>query len=875
MAHQLIFTSSVRGIKPGASGYCTVLRSPGIRPSIERALEGLSVFEHIARNVNGSVQSLRHIELRGVTYYVLSRVSDAGMDYTGRTNFLAHYLVFEANELPAVSPVDLLLNWGGWCDSWSGEPREEAVDASSFSSVARIQAPATLWQQQPCGVSPAALLATGADMKVLIQSLSLSSAELLQLIGEAFAIRTQLGHDAFTGWQTSFAVGLASDSHAKDFTWIGAYWAVEATLLRQRELIDVAATQVNAAAVDAKALAIATTGRYVEPPKPIQLTHSPAMRGVVDQALQEQASASSNHTRGARNPVIRRQSSKGGIAKPSKKRSKLPIYAVLCLVLSVPVGWFGYNVWQERQLKDQYTRIVEDMVKLVEGDNVTPGQAKNMLNKLAKSDPHANGDGGDYIKLNSELIDEASSYEDAFTVLSDLANPSEDVNTQVAAVSSSDDVIPQKVENQKVDSATHTVANLEASIDEPSVDEPEVSHEEPSVEVFAMQDLKVYFVKVGHTYPQSARALDPDVPVIVMRDFLSKHTPLTESDFVEKASYIRIAKELKIELGDQPIIIVNKNNQFDSSAKGIAVLTKTDVGGHELFLVYPERGSYCLKSEFELKSPFSAKKTFDHFNGIFDLTAFGGKHELILLDEDKKYEQLDVDPGDPSSFVGDQMVEAAMMEYELTKKDVSMDLVESKLASEVREIIKAKIEALKKPVGKDEQHTATLDKPSKKEEDFSSAISKLKELMELLKKDPGKVKDMQANINKLYENDGVDLSPSVSGQEQRKNNTADDELRNISNYISNEMEKVGWFALTHDLSKVSYRESTRGNWKKKSWQELSKEIERYVAYNSEESKREQQKKERDAFSEDKLKFSELEVRGDKRPIAKFNLKYPE
>lgn len=294
-----------------------------------------------------------------------------------------------------------------------------------------------------------------------------------------------------------------------------------------------------------------------------------------------------------------------------------------------------------------------------------------------------------------------------------------------------------------------------------------------------------------------------------------------------------------------------------------------------MFLVYPERGIYCLKSDFELKNPLSAKETFDCFNDIFDLTAFGEKYELILLDEDKKYEQLDVDPGDPLSFVGDQMVEAAMNEYELTKKDVSMDLVESKLASEVREIIKAKIEALKKPVGKDEQHTTTLDKPSKKEEDFSSAISKLKELMELLKKDPGKVKDMQANINKLYENDGVDLSHSVSGQEQRKNNTADDELRNISNYISNEMEKVGCFALTHDLSKVSYRESTRGNWKKKSWQELSKEIERYVAYNSEESKREQQKKERDAFSEDKLKFSELEVRVDQRPIEKFNLKYPE
>jgi hypothetical protein len=868
VAHQLIFTSSVRGIKPGASGYCTVLRSPGIRPSIERALEGLSVFEHIARNVGGSVQSLRHIELRGVTYYVLSRVSDAGKDYTGRTNFLAHYLVFEANELPAVSPVDLLLNWAGWCHTWSGEPREEAVDASSFSSVARIQAPATLWQQQSCGVSPAARLAAGADMKVLIQSLSLSSAELLQLVGEAFAIRAQLGQDASANWKTSFAVGLASDSHAKDFTWIGAYWEAASALLRQREVIDVAATQVNAAAVDAKALAIATTGRYVEPPKPIQLTQDLAIRGVLDQALHEQASVASNHTRGARNPVIRRQSSKGGGAKPSKKRSKLPIYMGLSIALLTVVYLGG----KEPYYKFKYVRALKEMKVFITYANEELDRQKSWehIEELAKFNLTAQSDDrDDYEKLNQVWTDSllnSDSYQKAFEELRKYGGYSDESVASAPALKSEDEnkgLSEEIAEGPKVDSATSSVMGIGYSADEPLVNDPgEVFNSSPAALpkeefIFAIQDLKVYFSSVGKSFPKSANKLVKSSEVFVMRDFLSKHTPLTESDFVEKASYIPHNRVLILK-GDQPIIIVNKNNQFDSSAKGIAVLTKTDYGGHELFLVYPERGSYCLKSEFELKSPFSAKKTLDHFKGIFDLTAFGGKHELILYNGDKKCLQPEGDPSAVSPFRR-KMVEAAIKEYKLTEKEVSMDLVERAVINEVAEIIKKHIEALKMP----------------DEKDVSLAISKLQELIKLLKDERGAIQNLSVRMKGLGDDVESSADLAASDSDRNKERKAESELIYIRSKISNQMKETRGFALTRDLERVTYWDSEGSDWKEKSWQELSKEIERYVAYNSEESKREQQKKERDAFSEDKLKFSELEVRGDQRPIAKFNLKYSE
>jgi hypothetical protein len=624
VAHQLIFTSSLRGIKPGASGYCTVLRSPGIKPSFERALEGLSVFEHIARNVGGSVQSLRHIELRGVTYYVLSRVSDAGKDYSGRTNFLAHFLVFEANELPAVSPVDLLLNWGGWCHTWSGEPREEAVDAASFLTVARMQAPAALWQQQTCGVSPAARLAAGADMKMVIQSSSLTSAELLQLIGEAFAIRAQLGQDASTTWQTSFAVGLASDSHAKDFTWIGAYWPVESVLLRQRELIDVAANPVNAGVVDAKALAIATTGRYVEPPKPIELTQNPAMRGVLDQALPEQGSVSSNRTRGARNPSVRRQAGKGATVKSRKKRSKLPIYVGLCVVLLtilLAVGLVGPDFLKDRELKNAYQKVVSDMEVLVKRGNVTKPEAEEILRILATTDTELNLKASEYINLNDDLID-VDPYRDVFDKIFATANPIEDVNTRVVATSNGADAMRERREEKKrkmdgepILSGAVTESNAEVTVADGPVD-PRKIETAPSKSIFSEQD-RVSFVKVNFRFPDSVRSVldEGGAKLYVCQNFMG--APLVSEGFDETKL---INSKIRVGSGISLLSPIEK-------AYAYYAIRVTEVKKDELILIFGEKHHPVFEAHGR---PLTESNTSDAYKEIEDQYLVSGlNYELV------------------------------------------------------------------------------------------------------------------------------------------------------------------------------------------------------------------------------------------------------
>ena len=90
------------------------------------------------------------------------------------------------------------------------------------------------------------------------------------------------------------------------------------------------------------------------------------------------------------------------------------------------------------------------------------------------------------------------------------------------------------------------------------------------------------------------------------------------------------------------------------------------------------------------------------------------------------------------------------------------------------------------------------------------------------------------------------------------------------------MKETERFALTHDLSEVTYRESQKGEWnKKKSWQDLSFETRKYVDHFSKDAEREKQREEHRVFSEEEMRFTVLEVHAEDRLLAKFNLKYTE
>ena len=114
MSQEILYTSAAAGLKRGSHGFCTVVSTDGMAQNLAQQLEMLSGYRH-AFALNDPRVSLNPvnyshliIELGGRRYHVLSRIADAGVDYTQRTNKLAHHVALEESERVAAGPAALL-----------------------------------------------------------------------------------------------------------------------------------------------------------------------------------------------------------------------------------------------------------------------------------------------------------------------------------------------------------------------------------------------------------------------------------------------------------------------------------------------------------------------------------------------------------------------------------------------------------------------------------------------------------------------------------------------------------------------------------------------------------------------------------------------
>jgi len=127
MIYELIYTSAREGLKKGSHGFCTVACTDGAPKQIVDRLEALSGYRrlydlHDRQHANNPV-AWSHLETKigGKSYQVLSRVSDAGLDYSNRGNKLAYHLAITEEELPAAGPAWLLSQPDVVVESWERE----------------------------------------------------------------------------------------------------------------------------------------------------------------------------------------------------------------------------------------------------------------------------------------------------------------------------------------------------------------------------------------------------------------------------------------------------------------------------------------------------------------------------------------------------------------------------------------------------------------------------------------------------------------------------------------------------------------------------------------------------------------------------------
>lgn len=129
MSQEILYTSAPRLLKPGLSGYGTVISTRGIGPHLADKLESLSgyrwAFDQGDPKARQNPDCYTHliVTVGGQKFHVLSRVADYGADYSGRSNKIAHHVALAESELTQGGPAWVLKSEGFCETAWDGELR--------------------------------------------------------------------------------------------------------------------------------------------------------------------------------------------------------------------------------------------------------------------------------------------------------------------------------------------------------------------------------------------------------------------------------------------------------------------------------------------------------------------------------------------------------------------------------------------------------------------------------------------------------------------------------------------------------------------------------------------------------------------------------
>jgi len=225
MPQQLIYTSAPRGIVAGRSGYCTVARSAKMREPLMLQLEKFSYYQHLSLTGGQErpIYSCRIVDIRGTRFHVLSRIQDAGLDFTGRTNFIAHHLVFTPEEIRKYpTPPVILREWPGWVKSWTKEPQMlENEDWADLTALAgRSNVPAQTWQRVTSdAVNGYGFLEARAGASFRVDQTDETVLELIAESLELLEVRDTRRDFRTAAWNYTFTTSMQEQDNPADFRW--------------------------------------------------------------------------------------------------------------------------------------------------------------------------------------------------------------------------------------------------------------------------------------------------------------------------------------------------------------------------------------------------------------------------------------------------------------------------------------------------------------------------------------------------------------------------------------------------------------------------------------------------------------------------------
>jgi len=227
MPWQLVYTSSPRTLTPGQSGFGTVARTVDLRDALIQRLEQLSTYSPGATlpgtRSRPAVHAYRLLHVRGTNYHLLSRIVEAPLDFTRRTNHLAHHLVLDPSEIaPLPSPATILRLWDGWRDAWTEEPRflDDGDWGNLHNLPRRVNLPAAAWNQWTGDAGRAASLLerpTSGFWSLLVRPDLFPN--LLQLFAESLQLLDPDHRHPERCWDIPFTTCAQSNDAPGDFRW--------------------------------------------------------------------------------------------------------------------------------------------------------------------------------------------------------------------------------------------------------------------------------------------------------------------------------------------------------------------------------------------------------------------------------------------------------------------------------------------------------------------------------------------------------------------------------------------------------------------------------------------------------------------------------
>ncbi|MBE3071147.1 MAG: hypothetical protein IMZ66_13010, partial [Planctomycetes bacterium] len=200
MSSEMVYTSAPRGLKPHASGFCTVAATADMPAPLLGRLETLSGYEFrfdlSDAHAHLSPVNFAHTRLAAgdETLSVLSRVAFCGADHTGRASKIAHHVLLDADERLPGGPAWMLARMDGavFRTEWTEEPRRLARQSlrTRLPAEPPPPAPAAAWQRLKGDAGWAGVLARAFRERPDVPAFVLFApgTDVLTLFAEALAV---------------------------------------------------------------------------------------------------------------------------------------------------------------------------------------------------------------------------------------------------------------------------------------------------------------------------------------------------------------------------------------------------------------------------------------------------------------------------------------------------------------------------------------------------------------------------------------------------------------------------------------------------------------------------------------------------------------